>query len=61
MVKEKDKPKKEKVSKLGKAEELGPTGFTSQEDYEEQVALEKEPKPEEKVEAKPEEPEEKTE
>ncbi len=37
MAKEKSK---EKVSKPMTAEELGPQGFTSQEDYEEQVALE---------------------
>jgi len=43
MAKKKDKPK-EKVSKPMTAEELGPTRFTSQEDYEEQVALEAEAK-----------------
>ena len=52
MAKEKSKPK-EKVSKLTKAEELGPSAFTSQKDYDEQVAFEKEP--EEKLGAEPEE------
>ena len=44
MAKEKDKSKEKKVSKPMTAEELGPTRFTSQEDYEEQVALEAESK-----------------
>lgn len=62
MAKEKvSKKEKEKVSKPGKAEELGPEAFTDQQDYEEQVAVEANPEPEEKVEEKPEEPEEKTE
>lgn len=53
--------KKDSKEKLTKAEELGPEAFTSQKDYEEQVALEKEAeeKPEaeaeEKVEEKPDE------
>lgn len=46
MAKKKTEPKKKKVS----AEELGPEAFTDQKDYEEQVALEKEAKPEEKPE-----------
>jgi len=52
MAKEKSKPEKKEVSKLTKAEELGPGAFVSQKDYEEQVALEKEleEKPEEKTE-----------
>ena len=45
---------KKKDSKPTKAEDLGPEAFTSQKDYEEQLALEKE------AEEKPEEPEEKT-
>ena len=49
MAKEKSKSK-EKVSKPMTAEELGPQGFTDQKDYEEQVALEAEAKPEEKSE-----------
>ncbi len=53
MAKEESKPK-EKSSKLTKAEKLGPARFTSQQDYEEQVALEKGPESEEKpVEEKP--------
>ena len=40
MAKEKSKPDKKKVS----AKELGPGAFTSQNDYEEQVALEAESK-----------------
>lgn len=51
MAKEKSKPKEE-VSKLTKAEKLGPGAFVSQKDYEEQVALEKEAKLEEKPESK---------
>ncbi len=46
MVKKKSKPSNKKVS----AEELGPTRFKNQKDYEEQVALE-EAKPEEKLES----------
>ena len=42
MAKKKSEPKKEEDSKLTKAEKLGPAAFTSQQDYEEQVALEKE-------------------
>jgi len=45
----KDKQKKE-ISKPGTAKELGPTRFTSQEDYEEQLVLEAETKLEEKTE-----------
>ena len=41
MAKEKSEQKKES-SKLTKAEKLGPARFLSQQDYEEQVALEKE-------------------
>ena len=51
MAKEKSKSK-EKVSKLTKAEELGPGEFVSRKDYEEQVAFEKEAKPEEKPKSK---------
>ena len=50
MVKEKSKQKK--VSKPKTALELGPSAFTDQKDYEEQVALESEAKPEETEEAK---------
>ena len=39
MAKKKSEPEKKKVSKLMTAKELGPTRFTSPEDYEEQVAL----------------------
>ena len=46
MAKKKSEPK-EKVSKPMTAKELGPTGFTSQEDYEEQVKLEEGSKAEE--------------
>jgi len=45
MAKEKSKQKVKKVSKLT-ALELGPSAFTDQKDYEEQVALEAETKPE---------------